>query len=132
MEKLKRLSQILTRAVRVTWRPVDKTVLDHNKKVVEKATLNMSLQVVVDEKERLLKPILSRLCNIFIDTNTNNNNIFKYESLHASTNKFIKNELSKFSKTKSDLFILTDRFYNKGVTALHLIDFIKNKQQRYI
>ena len=88
--------------------------------------------LVVDEKERLLKPILSRLCDIFIDTNTNNNNIFKYESLHASTNKFIKNELSKFSKTKSDLFILTDRFYNKGVTALHLIDFIKNKQQRYI
>tara|TARA_Y100000816_G_C26088498_1_gene574784 strand:- start:654 stop:1421 length:768 start_codon:yes stop_codon:yes gene_type:complete len=88
--------------------------------------------LVVDDKEKLLKPILSRLCDIFIDTNSSNNNFFKYNSLYASTNKYIKNELSKFSKKKKDLFILSEKLYNKGVTALHLTEFINNKQQRFI
>lgn len=86
----------------------------------------------VDDKEKLLKPILSRLCDIYISCETSDKVIFKYTSLYDSSNKFIKNELSKFSKIKNELFTLVDKLYNKGITALHLINFINNKQQRYI
>ena len=58
----------------------------------------------VDDKEKLLKPILSRLCDIYISYETNDKVIFKYKSLYDSSNKFIKNELSKFSKIKNDPF----------------------------
>ena len=51
LEKLKRISQILTRAINITWRHIDKAVLDHNKKIVEKVILNMSLCIVIDYKE---------------------------------------------------------------------------------
>ena len=52
LEKLKRLSQVLDHSLRIAWRHLDKTVLDHNKKVVEKVMLDMSMQIDLNPQEQ--------------------------------------------------------------------------------
>ena len=52
LEKLKRLSQVLDHSLRIAWRHLDKTVLDHNKKVVEKVMLDMSMQIDLNHQEQ--------------------------------------------------------------------------------
>ena len=88
--------------------------------------------LVVDDKEKLLKPILSRLCDIYIHNDDDKPSLFVYNDLYNNTIKQIKNEINKFSKNKKDLFKLAEKLYNKGVTSLHLLSFIENKQQTYI
>jgi DNA polymerase III delta prime subunit len=89
--------------------------------------------LIVNNKENLLKPIISRLCDLYIYHNNNNaffNELFKFEEIYNKTIKIINNEFNKFSNEKCNLFNLSEKLYNKGVTANHIILFIYNKKYK--
>ena len=78
--------------------------------------------LIVNDKEKLLKPIISRLCDIFIFNNKNYTNFaFENSTMFQNSVKIVKTELSKFSKKKEDLFSLGDKLYNKGISTIHIM-----------
>ena len=86
--------------------------------------------LIVNDKEKLLRPIISRLCDIFIYFENDNvffNKLFD-NCLYNKSIKIINTELNKFSKKKFELFNLTDKLYNKGISCLHIISYIYFKK----
>ena len=93
--------------------------------------------VVVENKEGLLKPILSRFCEIFVPfpkINKNKINLYRYdidksykETDNKRTLKF-KVEFEKLMQTSEpiDIFMISDTLYNKGYSGLDFIQFIDN------
>jgi hypothetical protein len=82
--------------------------------------------LLVNNKEKLLKPIISRFCDIYI-ANYKENPISKdFKSFHSKTIKIIKTELSGFSKNKEDLFPLCEKLYDKGVSVLHILNYFES------
>ena len=96
--------------------------------------------IVVEKKEQLLRPILSRLCDIYIYFPTVQKktvNLHKYitnENRKASPeyDKFIKNKslqlnriLAKCEETDVNLYDITDDLYNKGYNSYDIINYYK-------
>lgn len=85
--------------------------------------------IIIEDKYKLLKPILSRFSEIYVPyTSTQNlyqynlNNInYKNEISHIYLKKYLTN-----IKTVEDLLNLVIVLYNKKVTALDLINYIIN------
>jgi len=100
--------------------------------------------IVVDDKYKLLKPILSRFCEIFIpnpDLPKNIDNLHQY-NLENSFNesKLKKQKKIKFKNLmeknkKDDKCILAEKIYEKGYNALDLMEYIKdlkiNDEKKY-
>ena len=84
---------------------------------------------VVEDKNKILKPILSRLCDIYIK-NTNKNDSLNNYTLDNSKNIIMLNTLINLKKIKNDhkyLVKLVDKLYNKGYCGLDLIEYIQYK-----
>lgn len=83
--------------------------------------------IIVEDKYKLLKPILSRFAEIYIPyPNISNKyiNLYKYNLENKDTNiSYLKSSLSKISDITS-LFDLTKKLYDKGFTGLDLINLI--------
>jgi DNA polymerase III delta prime subunit len=90
--------------------------------------------IVVEDKEHLLKPIISRFCEFFISIP----NIIKYENLNClkiqetypfnedlikEKKAFIKKILNE--NTYKNLFKNIEKLYNKGICGLDIVNFIK-------
>lgn len=91
--------------------------------------------IIVDDKYKLLKPILSRFCEIFIPYPIINNkeiNLYQYNLDKCfSMNKLSKTRLTKFKnefeKYKNlNVAELSEKLYEKGYSALDLIEYLKN------
>jgi replication factor C small subunit len=90
--------------------------------------------IIVDDKYKLLKPILSRFCEIFIPEpliNGKEVNLHRY-NLDAcfSVSKYDKQKRTKF-KTEFDkikegnVIEISETLYEKGYSALDLVEYIK-------
>lgn len=90
--------------------------------------------LIVENKEKLLKPIISRLCDIFVFNyeNINSHMSLTKSKMFNNTMKYLKNEINKFSNLKENLFSLSEKLYNKGVSSHHILHFIFTKNQKYI
>lgn len=101
--------------------------------------------IVINNKDKLLQPILSRFCIIFIpspEINKISINLFKYDKNITSIEYKIKNEKMSFLKKKikkmkiEDLTELVKHLYKKGYSALDLLDYInlifKNDKKIYL
>jgi hypothetical protein len=94
--------------------------------------------IIVEDKYKLLKPILSRFAEIYVpypQINGINVNLYQYFIDNNTTNiLYLKNKLVNLN-TPLDLFILTEKLYNKGITGLDLMYFIykthKNSSEKY-
>jgi hypothetical protein len=91
--------------------------------------------IIVEDKYKLLKPILSRFCEIFIDNPTINNkkinlhqyhisNYYKLNNLKKTKNTWIINQIKKCPKNITSILELTDKIYNKGYSGLDIIEII--------
>ena len=93
--------------------------------------------IVVEDKFKLLKPILSRFCDIHIPLPIINNdqinlNIYNLQKINnTSTIKdlliFLKNKINNFISKKKDndeIVTLSEKLYEKGYSGKHLADFI--------
>jgi len=97
--------------------------------------------IIVEDKFKLLKPILSRFSEIYIPLPKIDNkqvNLHKYNIQNSEVNKniiLIKKYLNNFSKTPENLYEISEKLYNKSISGLDLIDYInitfKNNEYKF-
>lgn len=94
--------------------------------------------VIVESKQQLLRPILSRFCDIYVyypminDKPTNLHIYLKNHEQNNDYNKFYKNHISQFnrliikcSNPDTDLFEIIDNMYNKGYSCYDIVNHYK-------
>jgi DNA polymerase III delta prime subunit len=119
----------------------DKLTIDAQsalRRCIELFTTTTRFFIIVEDKYKLLKPILSRLCDIYIsDVFIKNKTINLYE--HAVDNMFdvknyekkrlirLKKEMEKYDKntTYTELMTLSNRLYEKGYSGNDLTAYIE-------
>jgi DNA polymerase III delta prime subunit len=99
---------------------------------------NTRFFIIVEDKDKLLKPILSRLCDIYIplvrindvDINLYTYGIKKTFALNERTRAlWLKKELSSFNKISlTQLSDLSVKLYEKGYSGNDLIKYIENAE----
>jgi len=95
--------------------------------------------IIVEDKYKLLKPILSRLCEIFVpepmidgkSTNLHKLGIQKIFGTHTDKKKttWLKNYLNDSAKIPTDylsLLDLVEKLYEKGYSGLDVMHYIEN------
>lgn len=93
--------------------------------------------IVIEDKYKLLKPILSRFCEICISSPEINNervNLNKHiVDTYIDTQKvekkrvlWLEKELDKKSKTLESIFKKTEKIYEKSYSALDVMEYIEN------
>ena len=91
--------------------------------------------IVIDDKYKLLRPILSRFCEIFIPQPIVNNkiiNLHQYNleccfNIDKSNKQKRKKFKTDFDKLKdNNVYIICDKLYEKGYSCLDIIDYIKD------
>jgi len=99
--------------------------------------------IIVEDKYKLLKPILSRFCEIYIPEPTHENkpiNLYKYnlnktfqlQLIKKQKIDWLKNELSKVMHSKIthvEIFVFVTKLYEKGYSALQLIELLEDHNQ---
>ena len=99
---------------------------------------NTKFFIVTANKSKIIKPILSRFCEIFCNTNnmnsiyksltTNNNNNNKFNSKLAIIIKNLDISIKDLSNNfKNDILInYSSLIYNKGISANNLLEYFTN------
>jgi len=96
--------------------------------------------IIVEDKYKLLKPILSRFCEIYVPQPVINNksvNLYQYAiNEHLNLDKenkkrmeWIKVEINKLSKAvinHTDIISLTNKLYEKGCCGLDILTLLQN------
>jgi hypothetical protein len=100
--------------------------------------------IIVEDKYKLLKPILSRFCEIYIpepqhngvNINLYKHNLietFKMKDVKTQRMEWLKKELHKmFIEKKSkaeDLIVISGKLYEKGYSGLDIIQLVENHNQ---
>lgn len=131
----------------------DKLTMDAQsalRRCIELFSHNTRFFIIVEDKYKLLKPILSRFCEIYIPEPILNGipiNLYKYnltETYKMKDNKLyrlenLKKELTKLNLNKdnlniNDLIHLSNKLYEKGYSGLDLLNIIENYKfiEKYI
>ena len=121
----------------------DKLTMDAQsalRRCIELFSHNTRFFIIVEDKYKLLKPILSRFCEIYVSEPIHNNNtinLYKYNLNETFKMKEIKNlrlewlkkDLIKLSESKlkiDDLIKHSTRFYEKGYGGIDIISLLEN------
>jgi len=111
------------------------------RRCVELFSHNTRFFIIVEDKYKLLRPILSRFCEIYVPKpiinekqinlySYNLENIFHLSNYKLKRNEWLKKELTKYLKIKEEinekiLLELSEKLYIKsycGIDIMHLID----------
>ena len=95
--------------------------------------------IIVEDKYKLLKPILSRFCEIYVYRPYINNKLtnlcthsveqtFNTKSYKSTRMEWLKKELSKGSFSIQDLLDLSEKIYEKGYCAIDIIQLLNNRK----
>jgi DNA polymerase III delta prime subunit len=118
----------------------DKLTMDAQsalRRCIELFSHNTRFFIIVEDKYKLLKPILSRFCEIYISEPKHEGNIinlykynlnetFKMKELKISRQDWLKKELTKNNLTSaSQLILLSTKLYEKGYTGMDLFHLIE-------
>ena len=121
----------------------DKLTMDAQsalRRCIELFSHNTRFFIIVEDKYKLLKPILSRFCEIYIPEPVykghhvnlykyNLDTIFKLSSVKTTRIEWLKRELQKTVKSdisEADLFLFITKLYEKGYSALDLIKVVED------
>jgi len=100
--------------------------------------------IIVEDKYKLLKPILSRFCEIYIPEpiyNSVNINLYKYNlnetfkinDVKMQRSEWLRKELTKTFTLKKinsfDLILLSEKLYEKGYSGIDIINLIDNQNE---
>ena len=112
------------------------------RRCIELFSHNTRFFIVVEDKYKLLKPILSRFCEIYISEPEYNGktinlykynleNTFKLTDIKMQRNDWIKKEIQKFtSNVKSNIIeelqLFVTKLYEKSYSALDMLYLIEN------
>jgi hypothetical protein len=123
----------------------DKLTIDAQsalRRCIEQFSHNTRFFIIAEDKYSLMKPILSRFCEIYVPEPTVNDNIinlYKYNIENVFHTKDIKtqklewlrnNLLKLFQKsiTQEEITNYCNKLYEKGYSGLDLINLIENKK----
>ena len=127
---------------------VDKLTMDAQsalRRCIELFSYNTRFFVVAEDKYKLMKPILSRFCELYVPEpiyqgkiiNLNSyllEKTFKTKNYKTSRMTWLKKELQKLfdiSSEKMTLSLISEKsvlFYEKGYNSIEMMDVIKNMQ----
>lgn len=87
--------------------------------------------IIVEDKYKLLKPILSRFSEIYIPLPVINNksvnlHLYNINKNNSKTQNNIKRYLENIENNPNSILKLADLLYKKGVSGLDLIEYINN------
>ena len=111
------------------------------RRCIELFSHNTRFFIIVEDKYKLLKPILSRFCEIYVPEpeykgkkinlyKHNLGQIFKFNDIKTLKADWLKKEISKSVSTDININALIDlinRLYEKGYSALDLLQMIENE-----
>jgi len=122
----------------------DKLTMDAQsalRRCIELFSHNTRFFIVAEDKYSLMKPIISRFCEIYVPepvVNGQNVNLYKYnlnqvfkmKDIHIQKYNALSKELIKINKkiTIDELMILCTKFYEKGYSALDIITLLENSK----
>jgi len=122
----------------------DKLTMDAQsalRRCIELFSHNTRFFIVAEDKYSLMKPIISRFCEIYVPepvVNGQNVNLYKYnlnqvfkmKDIHVQKYNTLSKELIKINKkiTIDELMILCTKFYEKGYSALDIITLLENQK----
>jgi DNA polymerase III delta prime subunit len=121
----------------------DKLTMDAQsalRRCIELFSHNTRFFIIVEDKYKLLKPILSRFCEIYISEpeykgkiinlyKYNLDETFKLTDIKMQRNEWLKKELTKFNMqkiTELDLLVFVTKLYEKAYNALDIIKILEN------
>jgi Cdc6-like AAA superfamily ATPase len=121
----------------------DKLTMDAQsalRRCIELFSHNTRFFIVAEDKYNLMKPILSRFCEIYVPEPVINNkivNLYQYnlnELFHMGSVKtqrvdWLKRELSKYVNQKlslDDLFLLCTKLYERAYSGLDVMNLMEN------
>ena len=118
------------------------------RRCIELFSANTRFFIIVENKQKLLNPILSRFCEIYVPEyivdgkviNLHQYNIqkhFRFEDVEKDTNQWITENISRIMlpggdeqdkplDIHKDMVDLATEFYEKGISCLDLIKWIEN------
>lgn len=122
----------------------DKLTMDAQsalRRCIELFSHNTRFFIIVEDKYKLLKPILSRFCEIFVpepEVNNQTINLYKYNientfnlnDIKEKRMDWLKKELLKNCNTLNEnhLINFSSKIYEKGYSALDIIKLIEDEQ----
>jgi hypothetical protein len=121
----------------------DKLTMDAQsalRRCIELFSHNTRFFIIVEDKYKLLKPILSRFCEIYISEPLHNGNIinlykhnlnetFNMKDIKTARLEWLKKELLKSIDKKTDidkLMTFSTKLYEKGYTGIDIFNLIEN------
>ena len=126
----------------IILRNADKLTMDAQsalRRCIELFTHSTRFFIIVEDKYKLLKPILSRFCEIYIDLPLINNkrvNLYKHyndisatKSLKQTRYNWLKTCILKVKSasttTNMDIFSLADKLYERSYSCLDIANYIE-------
>jgi DNA polymerase III delta prime subunit len=96
------------------------------RRCIELFSGNTRFFIVVEDQTKILKPILSRFCEIYVDDPFGNLYQSKthFEKYKNARNDLLKKELQKI---EGDLVEFSEKLYNKGYSCLDILNYIEKK-----
>ena len=106
------------------------------RRCIELFSYNTRFFIVVENKDKLLKPILSRFCEIYIPEYVEDNMVKNLHLHFMQQNSFIRysneveyiysklKELGSSQITHTDLIVMANDFYENGYSGLDLIECV--------
>lgn len=118
----------------------DKLTMDAQsalRRCIELFSHNTRFFIIVEDKYKLLKPILSRFCEIYVPEpeyrgkiinlyKYNLNETFKLTNIKQLKTEWLKKELQKPINLETDVLALVTKLYEKGYSALDLIKLLED------
>ena len=118
----------------------DKLTMDAQsalRRCIELFSHNTRFFIIVEDKYKLLKPILSRFCEIYVPEpeykgkiinlyKYNLNETFKLTNIKQVKTDWLKKELQKSINSETDVLALVTKLYEKGYSALDLIKLLED------
>ena len=113
------------------------------RRCIEQFSRTTRFFIVIENQNKLLKPILSRFCNIFIKLPTINGKITslhrykekfttsKYKKLNQKKTEWLKKQIEKKSNYSNNekCLVFATKLYEKAYSALDIMTYIQNNSQ---
>lgn len=104
------------------------------RRCIELFSYNTRFFIIVENKSKLLNPILSRFCDIYVPEYTENLHQFHLNTVfHFRQNRdaCISQKLANDTYTTVELMEIANAFYEMGVSCLDLVEWTKEQKSRW-
>ena len=106
------------------------------RRCIEQFSFNTRFFIIIENKHKLLNPILSRFCEIYVPEHMENNELVNLHKISVSENYSIVNlgttwlneKMNEFLKNEINhkkIIELSNSIYSEGLSSLDLINWIK-------